>query len=195
MLWSPKYEAALSDPNNGLSFRKLLFARAKRLREPLAMTSFMFFLQDMNKKQVINLQSDPDALEFSLDLAVSQRLPNQKGNAMAMVASSFKSDKLAFFEEKLLHDEAVIEPFVRFEPKGLAEVKVETRACDYALAVCVKLTGQSFQDYGFDILGPYNEAFSSWVNAGFSNDETRKAALRKYAEWRKANPITKDEPK
>jgi heme/copper-type cytochrome/quinol oxidase subunit 2 len=69
------------------------------------------------------------------------------------------------------------------------KIRVETRACDYALAVCVKFSGQSFQDYGFDILGSRSDMFDSWLNAGFTNDETRKAAIKKYEEWRKANPI------
>lgn len=34
-----------------------------------------------------------------------------------------------------------------------------------------------------------------WNYCGFANDETRKAAFKKYEEWRKTNPITKGEPK
>lgn len=72
------------------------------------------------------------------------------------------------------------------------KITVETRGCDYALAICVKLSGQSFQEYGFDILGSHSDKFDNWENAGFTKDETRKAAFKKYEEWRKANPIPKD---
>ena len=99
------------------------------------------------------------------------------------------------FEENFLKDNTTLLAAVGFDVKGSTKITVETRACDYALAICVKLSGQSFQDYGFDILGPHSQVSESWIYAGFTKDETRKAALKKYAEWRKANPIKKYEPK
>jgi hypothetical protein len=33
---------------------------------------------------------------------------------------------------------------------------------------------------------------TNWQFCGFTKDETRQAAFKKYEEWRKANPITKD---
>jgi hypothetical protein len=197
LIWTPKYEAVIGDANSGRYFRKLLFAWAKRLPEPLAMSSFLFFVRDMIKKQVMNLQSDSDALEFLMDLAVSpseRGLPYHKGEAMSMVAaaSSSKNERIAYFEKKLFKDETILQPIVGFEFKDSTKISVETRACDYALAVCVKLSGQSFKDYGFDILGVQSEMFENWMYAGFTKDETRKAAFKKYEEWRKANPIKND---
>ena len=197
LLWTPKYEALMIDPDNGRYFRKLLFAWAKRLPESGAMQSFLFFIQDMINKKVMNLQSDSDTLEFLMDFAVSttaQQMPYQKGTAMALVASSSKNNKVAYFEENFLMDNTTLLAAVGFDVKGSTKITVETRACDYALAICVKLSGQSFQDYGFDILGPHSQVSESWIYAGFTKDETRKAALKKYAEWRKANPIKKYEP-
>lgn len=200
LLWTPKYEALMIDPDNGRYFRKLLFAWAKRLPEPLAMSSFLFFIRDMIRKEVMNLQRDSDTLAFLMDLAEStsaRGLPFHKGEAMSMVAgaSISENDKIAFFEEKFFKDETTLLPAVGFEVKGSMSITVETRACDYALAICVKLSGQSFQDYGFDILGLNSDMANSWIYSGFTKDETRKAALKKYAEWRKANPIKQDETK
>ena len=199
IFWTPKYEALMIDTNNGLYFRKLLFAWAKRLPEPLAMQSFLFFIRDMIKKKVMNLQGDSDTLVFLKDFVVStsaQLMPYQKGEAMSIIAgaSISKNDRLAFFEEKFFKDETSLEPVVGFDLKDQSKIRVETRACDYALAVCVKLSGQSFQDYGFDILGSHSDMFNTWIYAGFTKDETRKAAFKKYEQWRKANPIKKDEP-
>ncbi len=198
-LRQPQYQAVMIDSKNGRYFRKLLFAWAKRLTDPLAMQSFLFLIQDIIKKQATKLQSDPDTLEFLKDFAVStsaQRMPFQKGTAMAIVtlASIPKSDQIAYFEGKLLRDETTLERIVLFDLKGTTKIRVENRACDYALAVCVKLSGQSFKDYGFDILSSRSDMFNSWEYAGFTKDETRKAAFKKYEEWRKANPIKKDEP-
>ena len=186
------------DPDNGRYFRKLLFAWAKRLPESGAMQSFLFFIQDMINKKVMNLQADSDTLEFLMDFALSttaQQMPYQKGTAMALVASSSTNNKAAYFEENFLKDNTTLLAAVGFDVKGSTKITVETRACDYALAICVKLSGQSFKDYGFDILGSNSDMATSWIYSGFTKDETRKAAFKKYEEWRKANPIKKDEPK
>lgn len=198
VLWTPTYAAAINDVKTGLYLRKLMFAWAKRLPEPLAVTSFTFFVRDMIKKHPTKRLSDPDTLEYLMDLAIStssQRI-HQKGEAMSMVAEASipESDRIAFFEGKLFKDETTLVPDGLFEVKGLTKIRVETRACDYALAVCVKLSGQSFKDYGFDILGSHSDMFG-WIYSGFTKDETRKAAFKKYAEWRTANPLTKDDPK
>jgi len=195
VLWTPKHSVAVNNAKNGRYLRKLMFAWAKRLPEPLAITSFTFFIRDMIKKHPTKQLSDPDTLEYLMDLAISttsQRI-HQKGEAMSMVAeaSISESDRVAFFEEKLFKDETKLN---LSDVNGLTKFRVETRACDYALAVCVKLSGQSFKDYGFDILGSHSDMFS-WRYSGFAKDETRKAAFKKYEEWRKANPIKKDEPK
>lgn len=197
VLWMPTFAAAINDSESGLYLRKLMFAWAKRLPEPLAVTSFTFFVRDMIKKHPTKQLSDPDALEYLMDLATSTSSPriHQKGEAMSMVAEANISepDRIAFFEDNLFKDETTLVPDGLFDVKGRTKIRVETRACDYALAVCVKLSGQSFADYGFDILGPHSDMFS-WIYAGFTKDETRKAAFKKYADWRKANPLTKDEP-
>lgn len=193
IFWQPEYEAVLLDPNGGRYFRKLLFAWAKRLREPLAMQSFLFFVQDMINKQVMNLQSDSDALEFLMHFAAStnsQGMPYQKVIAMSMVAGSSlsKDDQVTYFEEKLFKDQTILRSEVEFDLSEGTKITVETRACDYALAICVKRGGQSFQEYGFDILGSNSDKFDNWEYSGFTKDETRKAAFKKYTEWRKANP-------
>lgn len=198
VLWQPQYRSAMIDANSGRYFRKLLFAWAKRHPEPLAMQSLLFLIQDIINKQTTTRQSDSDTLEFLMDFAVStsaQNLLYQKGTAMAMVAAASisENERISYFEEKLFKDETTLAPEVSFDSEGQTKIRVETRACDYALAVCVKLSGQSFKDYGFDILGSHSDKFNSWECAGFTKDETRKAAFKKYEEWRKANPIKNDD--
>ena len=155
------------------------------------MKVLLFYIQ----KQAPNLQSDPDAFEFLMDVAVStsaQELPIQKGTAMVALASISEIDQIQYIEEKFLKDETTLLPEVQFDLNGPMKIRVETRVCDYALAICVKLSGQSFKDYGFDILGSDSLLFENWEYSGFTKDETRKAAFKKYEEWRKANPVKKD---
>lgn len=196
LLWTPKYEALMTDDEYGRYFRKLLFAWAKRLPEPGTMQSIVFFIRDMIKKQVMNLEGGSDALEFLMDFAASttaQRMPYQKGEAMSMLAgaSISENERMAYFEGKLFKDETVV-PQIFFKLVSTEKKKYEVRACDYALAICVKLSGQSLRDYGFDVLDPQSDtADDVWKYAGPMPDETRKAAFKKYQEWRKANPLKK----
>jgi hypothetical protein len=69
---------------------------------------------------------------------------------------------------------------VRCDVKGTT-IQVDTLVCDYALPICVKLSGQSYKDYGFDIFSSRSDMPSSWAYAGFAKDEPRKAAFKKYA--------------
>ncbi len=191
VLSQTEYLSEMIDPANGRYFRRLLFAWAKRHNAPNTLKVLLFYVQT----QAAELQSDPDTLAFVMDVAVStsaQRLPIQKATAMLAMANILKNDQILYVEEKLLKDETTLLPDVLFDLKGPTKIRVETRVCDYALAICVKLSGQSFNDYGFDILGSDSDMFESWEYAGFTKDETRKAAFKKYEEWRKANPINED---
>jgi len=191
VLSQPRYQLEMIDANNGRCFRKLLFAWAKRNSDPRTMKVLLYYIQT----QAPYLQSDPDTTAFVMDLAVStsaQALPFQKGDAMVAVACISGNDQISYIEKKLLKDETTLLPEVAFDLDGPTKIRVETRVCDYALAICVKLSGQSFDDYGFDILGSRSDMFNNWEYAGFTKDETRKAAFKKYEEWRKANPIKQD---
>jgi hypothetical protein len=195
ILCTPKNEAALIDANNGRYFRKLLFAWTKRHPEALAVQPFVKFIQDMLIRSPKQLQGDPDTLEFLLDFAVlisGVESWIEKSTAMQMVLASSlsKNDKYTFFEEKLFKDKSALRFGVLCDVKG-STIQVDTLTCDYALAICVKLSGQSYQDYGFDILGTRSDMPNSWAYSGFKNDRNRKAAFKKYEEWRKANPISK----
>jgi hypothetical protein len=191
VLAQPQYLSAMIDPNNGRYFRKLLYAWAKRNANYRTMKVLLYYINT----EAANLQNDPDTLEFVLDLAVStsaQQEPFTKAEAMMAVANIYKNDQIQYFEEKLFKDETTLLAETQVELNGPTKISVETHVCDYALAICVNLSGQSFNDYGFDILSLRSDLFSSFQYAGFSKVETRKAAFKKYEEWRKANPIKKN---
>ncbi len=199
VLCTPKNEAAMMDANNGRYLRKLLYAWAKRHPEAHDVHDFVKFVLDLIRRNPKKLQNDPDTLEFLMNYAVLKHKPvmrDEKSTAMDMVVASSlsKNDKFTFFEDKLFKNESVLLTGVRCDVKGTT-IQVDTLVCDYALAICVKLSDQSYQDYGFDIFGSRSDMPSSWAYSGFAKDETRKAAFKKYEEWRKANPLTKDKPK
>jgi hypothetical protein len=105
------------------------------------------------------------------------------------MAGIINKDQIPLIEEKFFKDERMLTD-VEIEVDGQKK-NVEIRVSDYALWICLKLSGQSFQDYGFDILDPRRE-LNAYSFAGFTKDETRRAAFKKYTEWRKANPVQQD---
>jgi hypothetical protein len=196
VICTPKTEAAMMDANNGRYLRKLLYAWAKRHPEAHAVHDFVKFVLDLIRRNPKKLQNDPDTLEFLKHYAVLKHQPvmrDEKSSAMDMLIASniSKNGKFAFFEEQLFNNKSPLLTNVLCDVKG-TRVQVDTLVCDYALAICVKLSGQSYKDYGFDIFGTRSDMSSSWAYSGFAKDETRQAAFKKYAEWRKANTLNKD---
>jgi hypothetical protein len=193
LIWQTPFRSALIDVNKGRDFRKLLFAWAKRCNDGgTAIYVVLDTLQQLIKTEGANLQDDPDTLEFVVDVAGSAADNSgvNSGVAMMVMADLVKKDQIPFIEKKFFKDERKLSD-VDFQFNDQTKAKVEIRVCDYALWICLKLSGQSFQDYGFDILDPRRE-LNAYSFAGFTKDETRKTAFQKYAEWRNANPIDKD---
>jgi hypothetical protein len=199
LLRTPSYESAMMDANSGRYFRKLLFAWAKRNPEAHDWNDFVKVVLDLIRRNPKKLQNDPDTIDFLMNYTVLQHKPAQRGEkaaAMDMVMASniSKYAKFTFFEDKLFKNSSPLLLGVLTDVKGTT-IQVDTLVCDYALSICVRLTGQSHKDYGFDILSGRSDLITNWAQCGFTKDETRQAAFKKYAEWRKANPITKDESK
>jgi hypothetical protein len=191
LFWQPKFQSAVIDVNSGRYLRKLLFAWAKRRNGAGTIYNVLTTLERLVETEGAKLQNDPDTLGFVVDVAVSPSENNgvNNGLAMTLMAGIINKDQIPFIEEKFFKDERTLTE-VEIEVDGQKK-NVEIRVCDYALWICLKLRGQSFQDYGFDILDPRRE-LNAYSFAGFTKDETRRAAFKKFEEWRKANPIQKD---
>jgi hypothetical protein len=75
------------------------------------------------------------------------------------------------------------------QPNGV-NMQVQTRICDVALAVMVKLSGQQLRDYGFTRVQENSMMLYNVSSLGFVEDPQRQTALKKWGEWSKAQSAT-----
>jgi hypothetical protein len=196
----PTFQNAFIDPNTGPMFRKVTFEWAKRrndLRKNAKMKTqycVVIAIPQIVQQQAGRFVLDKETIEFMFDAAVSdyQQETFMRGEALTAMNSVVKKEHAPWIEEKLFKIETKLQGNLYRRINGKLVV-IETQIRDYALAVCVRLSGQKYSDYGFAVLGTEpNMIDRYWNYCGFAKDETRKAAFKKYAEWRKANPIKKD---
>jgi hypothetical protein len=80
--------------------------------------------------------------------------------------------------QPLLTDDTQVAQFV------INQTRSTTQIGDIALAISIHLSGQSVSDYGFDGLKNGGASFFSYYRMGFTSDEHRAAARKKWQEWR-----------
>jgi hypothetical protein len=203
VFFQPVFQNAFTDANTGSMFRKVTFEWAKRrndLRDNAKMKTqycLVKAIPQIAQQQAGRFVLDKETIEFMFDSAVSDYKQEtfMRGEALTALNSIVKEEHAHFIEEKLFKIETKLQDNLYRRVNGKLIV-IETQIRDYALAICVRLSGQKYSDYDFGVLGAEpNMIDRYWNYCGFTSDETRKAAFKKYAEWRKANPMTKDEPK
>lgn len=194
VFWEPQFKDAFLDAKTGPMFRKVMFEWIKRCNDPKnsTQTAVVSAIQGISEQQAGRFVADQQTIEFILDTAVTPNLqPYTRDQLLGAMNLLVKKEHLQSIEEKLFKNERKLQKSVNWNVNG-KNVVVETQVRDYALALCIRLSEQKYADYGFDILSPQPSMITNWPCSGFSKDETRKAAFKKYEEWRKANPITKD---
>jgi hypothetical protein len=192
----PTFQNAFSDANTGPMFRKATFEWAKR-RKDTKMKHRYWVIKAI--PQIVQQQSgrfvvDQETLEFMFDAAVGdyQQETFMRGEALTAVNSVVKKEHARYLEDQLFKIETKLQGDL-YRTVNWKLIVIETQIRDYALAVCVRLSDQKYSDYGFGVLGAEPEMIDRyWNYCGFTSEETRQAAFKKYAEWRKANPIKKD---
>lgn len=197
VFWEPQFKDAFLDATTGPLFRKVLFEWIRRRNDPTntTQTAVVSAIQGVSEHQAGRFVADQQTIEFVLDTAVTPgQQPYTRDQLLGAMNQLVKKEHLQSVEEKLFKNETKLQKNVNCNVNGKSVV-VETQVRDYALALCIRLSEQKYSDYGFDILGPQPSLITNWQFCGFSTDETRKAAFQKYADWRKANPIQKDEMK
>ena len=83
--------------------------------------------------------------------------------------------------EPLLNDNAIC------ASQQLAQNQVvQTKVCDVALAVMVRLSGQKLTDYGFTRAQENTMMLYNVSTLGFAEDAHRQTAISKWREWSKS---------
>jgi hypothetical protein len=197
VFWEPQFKDAFLDANTGPLFRKVLFEWIKRRNDPTntTQTAVVSAIQLISEQEAGRFVADRQTIDFVLDTAVTPgQQPYTRDQLLGALNKLVKKEHLQSLEEKLFQNETKLQKNVNCNVNG-KNIVVETQVRDFALALCIRPSEQKYSDYGFDILGPQPSMNTNWQFCGFSKDETRKAAFKKYAEWRKANSITWDEQK
>jgi hypothetical protein len=195
VFWQPQFQTAFIDPETGPMFRKVMFVWIKRRNDPTnaTQTAVVSAIQQISQQQAGRFVADKETIEFVLDTAVTpNQQPYRRDQLFAAMSSLVKKEHIENIEAKLFKNDTKLHKNASCNVNG-KNVVVETQVRDYALALCIRLSEQSYSDYGFDILGPQPSMITNWSFCGFSQDEIRKAAFKKYEEWRKANPIPKQD--
>ncbi len=73
--------------------------------------------------------------------------------------------------------------------QGGGRIVFRSQVRDVALAAMISLIGQNPRDYGFTELRPHKDYLYAANTAGFSSDEHRNRALRKWALWAKVQRL------
>jgi hypothetical protein len=81
--------------------------------------------------------------------------------------------------EPLLKDEAIC------AAQQVGQKQVQTRICDVALAVMIRLSGQQLRDYGFTRVQENNMMLYNVSSLGFIEDPQRQTAIKKWRDWLK----------
>jgi hypothetical protein len=106
----------------------------------------------------------------------------QKAQAMIYLVQRNGKDELPVVKSQLTNDAALS------QQRLAADVTITCQVRDVALALSIHLSGQQLKDYGYEFINGFNPAqvTSNYWGYGFSKDEKRDAAFRKWQQWEAA---------
>ena len=180
LLYQNPFRAALQSGETTSAYRKLFFTWAGR-REDINATAYC-----LNTIQNMRLNCK-ESIEFLLKTANSKDLQGfYRAQAISILGQL--STKDSFKEhlptiEKMFKDDAVFANNVAVQVPGKGQVLVKVQIRDVALATAAYLTGQAVKEYGYDALQNQIYHPSQYYNLGFSTEEKRTAAFKKWDDW------------
>jgi hypothetical protein len=169
----------------GSPFRKLVLAWMERQTDGFPMGRVL--------QAATNLRL-PEAAGMAIKVARhKQASTGARGEALVLLGKGKDgNDHLALFES-LLEDRGVVAGFGIGGPGGGWRGTTELR--DVALAMLVHLTDQKHADYGFTYTRSGRSFLFNAPVLGFSSNEDREAALKKWKTWKAAqNQKKKKQP-
>ena len=170
-LWQQPFQNALRNGEQAAAFRKLFFAWAENRSDVNSLSQALSVIQNMNLKE---------GLEFAVKVMKMKNLQVwTRAQAITVVGKMGGKDQLADMT-------AMFEDKTQVTNIQWNNVNITTNVNDIALAMAVHLTGQSHKDYGFDALETQPNLLWAYHYLGFSTDEKRAAAFKKWKGWNDA---------
>jgi hypothetical protein len=113
-----------------------------------------------------------------------------RGQALVYLVQRNKKAEHPFVKTQLKNDTLVTQVGLGQNAAGM-QVLGTCQLRDMALAILLTETGQNLHEYGFETPQgqPVNPLGNPYPTYGFSTDEARDRALRKWADWEATHPI------
>jgi hypothetical protein len=171
LLWQQPFQNALRNGDQAPTFRKLFFAWAENRTDVNSLSQALSVIQNMNLKE---------GMEFAARVMKMKDLQIwTRAQAVTVVGKmggkEHVADLTAMFDDK-----------TQVTNIQWNNVQISTQINDIALAQAVRVTGQSYKDYGFDALQTQPNLIDAYHYHGFSTDEKRTAAFKKWKDWKDA---------
>ncbi len=167
-LWHQSFQNALREGDRAVPFRKLFFAWAEMRNDLNTVSQTLAVIQNVNLKE---------GLDYAIKVMKSKDMQIwTRAQALTCVGRIGTKDQLPAFE-------AMFEDKTQITNIQWQNVNITTQLNDVALAMAVKLTNQSHKDYGFDALESQPALVLQYHYLGFSTDQRRAAAFKKYRDW------------
>jgi len=168
ILWQQPFQNALKNGEHAAPFRKLFFAWAERRTDINSLSQSLQVVQNLDLKE---------GLEFAAKIMKMKDMQIWiRAQAMTVVGKmggkNQVADMVALFEDK-----------TQITNIQWNNVNITTQVNDVALAMAVHLTGQNHKEYGFDALQNQPGLLWAYHYLGFSADEKRVAAFKKWNAW------------
>ncbi len=170
-LWQQQFQSALKNGELAAAYRKLFFAWAENRGDVNSVSQTLSVIQN-------------NSLKEGLDFAVKvMKMKDQqiwsRAQAMTVVGKLGAKEHVAAFES--MFDDKTQVTAIQWN-----NVQLQTQINDIALAMAAQLSGQQPKDYGFDALQTQPSLIFAYHYLGFSTDEKRDAAYKKWKEWKAA---------
>jgi hypothetical protein len=190
LLWQQEFQNGLVDSAQGGPLRKLFFAWAEQRDDVNSISMTLSVVQNLTATRTTKEAADlkADGLGYAVKVMKMKDLQIWlRAQAVVAVGRMGGKDQAPAFE-------ALFKDTTQLTVIPFNQVMIKTQLNDVALAMAVHVSGQNPKDYGFDALQGNANANMIWSYhfLGFSTDEKRTAAFKKFADWSEAQKKKKD---
>jgi hypothetical protein len=170
-LWQQPFQNALRSGEQAAAFRKLFFAWAENRSDLNSVSQALSVIQNLNMKE---------GLDFAVKVAKMKDLQIwTRAQALTVVGKMGGKEQVPMME-------AMFDDKTQVTNIQWNNVQLSTQVNDIALAMAAHLSGQQPKDYGFDALQTQPGLIWAYHYLGFSTEEKRTTAFKKWKEWSEA---------
>jgi hypothetical protein len=177
LLYQPSARDAISASKGTGPFRKLLGTWMLQQTDPNIISQHLHLSQNMNMTE---------GLQLARRAASEKTMPVYTKTVALTLLGKMGTAEDSGLLRNFLNDETVVGNFqLPNQQKGSTQVR------DVALAMLVHMSGQSHKEYGFSFARDNQALFFNPYMLGFTNQENRTIALKKWDTYFTSKPVQK----